>query len=375
MSTNRREFLQLAMAAAVASKADAAPDTSSGQWRNKQAGMAYRKLGKTGFMISEVVMGGNLISPTNYDHVLWAHDQGLNYLDTAPAYGNLNSEKGYAQVIRARKRDTFFLNTKVSLWDVNRGKLYQDIFQSLPEPEQKKLKSKAMDEIEARKAFDPDYVCDYFGGQRGEIEASALANVMEKEYGRKIDRQKNYKQLILDSLDESLQRLGTDHVDLFMCPHGASTGYELLNYPEIGEAFETVRKAGKARYFGVSAHNDPAAILDAAVKARHYSAAMVAYNVVNHGYVDASLKRAHQAGLGVIAMKVARPVNNGRGNGTPDPPERVAKIQDAVPGPMKVPQKAYIWALRSPYLSAVISEMGNLGLTQDNLPLAKPKSR
>lgn len=74
----RRDFLQLAIAAAVASKAEAAPDGAKGEWRNKQSGMAYRKLGRTGFFISEFVMGGNLISPTNHEHVYWALDQGLN---------------------------------------------------------------------------------------------------------------------------------------------------------------------------------------------------------------------------------------------------------------------------------------------------------
>src|SRR5579862_4353881 len=76
--------------------------------------------------------GGNTIAPDNYEHVLEALDMGLNYLDTAPAYGRGNSEAGYAKVIAARPRDRFFLNSKVSLWDINRGKIYKDIFDSLP---------------------------------------------------------------------------------------------------------------------------------------------------------------------------------------------------------------------------------------------------
>jgi aryl-alcohol dehydrogenase-like predicted oxidoreductase len=378
MHASRREFLEYslraAFAAAVAAKADAAPASTAGEWRNKQSGVAYRRFGRTGFMLSEMVMGGNTISPTNHDQVLWALDHGLNYLDTAPAYGNTQSEKGYAHVIKARKRDSFFLNTKVSLWDINRGKLYKDIFQSLSEPEQTKLRAKAREELERRHAFDKDYYGHYFPGQVDEMEQSALANVMEKKFGRTIDRGKNYHQLILDSLDESLKRLGTDHVDIFMCPHGASNGYELKNYPEIFDAFEKVKKAGKARYFGVSSHNDPAGVLEAAVDTKHYDVAMVAYSIVNHGFVDKALARAHANDLGVIAMKVARPVFNGRNNGTIDPPERVQKIEDAVPGPLKAPQKAYAWALRSPHLTAVISEIVNLQMARENLPLAAPKS-
>lgn len=368
--SNRREFLKLTLAAAIASQAEAAPESAASEWRNVQSSMSYRRLGRTNFMISEIVMGGNLISPTNYEHVLMALDRGLNYLDTAPAYGNTASEKGYAQVIKARKRDTFFLNTKISLWDVNRGKLYQDIFASLAESDQKKLKALATEELERRRAFDRDYVCDYFNGQRGELEQAALANVMEKRYGRSIDRDKNYRKLVIQSLEESLQRLGTDHVDLMMCPHGACTGYELLNYPEVFDAFETLQKSGKVRHLGVSSHNDPGGILEAAVKAEKYSAAMVAYNIINHRYVDDALQKAKEAGMGVIAMKVARPVFSGRND---DSPDRVAKIHAAVPGSLKVPQKAYVWALQSPHLSAVISEMGSAAIVNDNLPLAAPK--
>ena len=367
----RRQFL-LALSAALAGKADAAPETASGEWRNRQPGMSYRRLGRTGFMISEVVMGGNAIAPDNYEHVLLALDMGLNYLDTAPAYGNGASESGYGRVIAARKRDTFFLNTKVSPWDINRNRLYADIFASLPASEKQKLRSAAREEIERRHADAPDYFGNYFGGQRSELDDATLSNVMAARYGDRIDRDKNYRRLILDSIDGSLKRLGTDHLDLMMCPHGANTPYEVLSHPEVFEAFETLKKAGKVRYLGVSAHTDPAGILEAAVRAKVYSVAMVAYNIVNHEYVDRALDQAQRAGLGVIAMKAARPVFNGRGK--PDDPARVKLIEEAVPGPLPRPQKAYAWALRNPNLAGVNSEMINAAMVRDNLPLAGRKT-
>jgi len=359
----RRDFLQLSLAGLAVAGQDPLQE-----WRNRQSGMAYRRLGRTGFMISEVVMGGNHVKPEGHDHILLALDMGLNYLDTAPVYGQGASELGCAKVIRARGCDRFFLNTKVSLWDLNRNKLYREIFDSLPEPEQKKLRAKAAEEIE--RSLEPDYICDYFDGQRKEIDAAALANVMEKEYGRRIDRGKNYKQLILTSIDESLKRLGTDHLDLMMCPHGASTPYELLHYPEIFEAFDVLRKAGKVRHLGVSAHTDPAGILRAAMKTGVYSAAMVAYNIVNHRFVAQALEEAKQRDFGVIAMKVARPVYHGRDYDKTDDPRRVKLVEEAVPGPWNIPQKAYLWALRNQNLSAVISEMVDAAMVKDNLPLA-----
>lgn len=369
----RRKFLQdAAIAAAIATKAAAAPDDAKGEWRNRQSGISYRRLGRTGYMISEVVMGGNTISPTNYEHVLAAIDRGLNYLDTAPAYGKTLSEQGMAMVLKARPRDKVFLNSKVSIWDQNRNMQFRNIFDSLAGGEQERLRIASRDLIEQSKAAEPDYFLNYFPNQMQELEDAALANVMERRYGRKIDRGQNYRQIILKSVDESLARLGTDYLDILMCPHGVNTPYELKNHPEIFEAFEVLKKAGKVRHFGVSAHTDPGGNLDAAIDLKVYSAAMVAYNIVNRSRVEPALQKAQKNDVGVIAMKVARAVHTGR---PPEaPPERTKLIEDAVPGDLKAPQKAYVWALRNPSLTAVISEMVNQQIVDDNLPLAGKKA-
>ena len=56
-------------------------------------------------------------------------------------------------------------------------------------------------------------------------------------------------------------------------------------------------------------------------------------------------------------MKVARPVHHGRKNCPPGDPKQVSLMHGAVPGPLKVPHKAYFWALRNSLISAVNSEM------------------
>ncbi|MCP5120809.1 MAG: aldo/keto reductase, partial [bacterium] len=340
---NRREFLTASAAAALATglaqKADAAPADASGEWRNKQQGMAYRRLGKTNFMVSEIVMGGVNINPDNWEHVLPAMDRGLNYLDTASNYGRGNSERAFAKVIQSRPRDSFFLCTKVNAWASNRRNLYRDIFDSLPASEQKKLERRARDRIAERKADDPDYICNYLSSQPRNLMAATLADVMSKKYGGQIDRDKNFRRIIFDEIEQSLERLGTDYVDVLTVPHGADTGFEAAGHPEIFEAFEKLKKAGKVGHLSVSAHTDPGGVLEAAAKTGVYSMAMIAYNIVNSRYMERSLKVAQELDCGVIAMKVARPVHNGRGRGVIDPPERVKLIEDAVPGPLKVPQK------------------------------------
>ena len=67
-------------------------------------------------MISETICGGDPISPGNNRHVELAIDMGLNYLDTAPGYGDGQSEMGYAPVIQGSKRDRVLLTTKVSVF-------------------------------------------------------------------------------------------------------------------------------------------------------------------------------------------------------------------------------------------------------------------
>jgi aryl-alcohol dehydrogenase-like predicted oxidoreductase len=368
---SRREFFAApaAMTLALRQKADAAA-AGPGEWRNKQSGMAYRRLGRTGFMVSEMAMGGNQISPDNYEHVLAALDMGLNYLDTASQYGNGEGERGYAKVIQARPRDSFFLNTKVSLWDGNRTALYKKIYDSLPASEQKKLAHQVEDELARRGVLERDNIGMYHDGQPPQVRAAELANLMAKKYGDRIDRRKQYYQLILDSIDASLTRLGTDHLDVMTCPHGASTPHEVLGHPEIFEAFEKLKQAGKVRHLSVSAHNDPAGVLTGAVESGVYSMAMVAYNIVNHRFVDAALEKAKQADFGVVAMKAARALYDD-GKTFPD---RTPLIEKAVPGPLNVPQKAFLWNLRNPNLSAVVANMINLDQVKQDMPLAGSKT-
>ena len=371
----RRAFLEQSTAALAASifAGRSVADEPTGEWRNRQPGMEYRRLGRTGFQVSEIVMGGNEIAPDNYEHVLRALDLGLNYLDTSPAYGKGKSEEGYAKVLKARSRDQFFLTSKVSLWDEDRDARYRAIFDELDASEQDRLRRVAADAIERSGVARPDYLVNYFNAQRTELDAATLANVMEPKYGDRVDRDKTYKRIIFESVEGGLKRLGTDHLDILMCPHGASSPHELTKYPEIGEAFDRLKQSGKVRHLGVSAHTDPAGVLAAALDMKIYSVAMIAYNIVNHAYVDETLARAHAEDFGVIAMKVARPIHPGRGR--EGDPARVKLLNDAVDGDWSVPQKAYLWALRNPNLSAAIANMVDADQVEADLALPRSLKR
>lgn len=369
---SRRRFLQAsvgsAVAASLAPRASLAQEPDQLEWRNRSEKMRYRKLGRTGLMVSEIVMGGNEINPDNYEHVLLALDSGLNYLDTSPAYGKGQSELGFAKVIKARSRDQFFITTKVSVWDANRNDRFRKIFDGLSDKVQARLRAEADELIESRGAAKPEYLGNYFGAQTRELNASALCDVMEEQYGNRIDRQQNYFRTIIDSVEGSLTRMETDYVDVLMCPHGASSPVEMSQYPEIFEAFDRLKQDGKVRFLGVSSHNDPAAILNAAVELEKYSVAMVAYNIVNESFMADAITAAKKANLGVIAMKVARPVYPGPNRDGGNEQAR-ARLDELVGGDWSVPQQAYLWALRNQDLSAVISNMVNSDQVRDNISL------
>ncbi len=338
------------------------------EWRNRNPEMRYRRLGRTGLMVSEIVCGGDPIKPDNIRHVEVAIGLGLNYLDTSPVYNEGLSEEGYSKVIQGADRDRVFINTKVDPFSENRYKAYLEIFKSLSASEQAEILHVAGEDMIRRYATTPEYMGGYFTGQERQIEEMAIANTLEKKYGAKIDRPKVYVDTIVQSLEGSLRRLRTDHVDILMCPHGAASPEE-VRIPEIFEAFETLKKQGKVRFLGVSSHSDPAGVLRSAMETGVYSMAMVAYNIINRRYLEPALAEAKRRDFGVINMKSAQAVFQRDRSPVPYP-ERAALLEKLVPGEMGLHQKAYTYCLRNPNISAVISNMVDEKQVRENLPVA-----
>jgi aryl-alcohol dehydrogenase-like predicted oxidoreductase len=378
-SVDRRVFLRSSLAAGAAlslpaplagwpPSAPPLPQAGAVEWRNRQAGMKYRRLGRTGFMVSEIVCGGDPIAPDNRRHVEMAIERGLNYLDTAPDYGRGKSEEGYAEVLRAVGRDKVFQTTKVGRLGPSRNRAYLAIYEQLGRAEQEAVLKDVAKDLQDRGATLPDYMGNYFGGQLREIETDALSDVMERRYRLKIDPRATYADVMIRSVDESLARLKTDYVDILMCPHGASS-YAETQIPEVHETFEKLKQQGKVRALGVSAHNDPAGVLRGAIKSGVYSMAMIAFNVSNRAYVEPALAEAKKANFGVVAMKLAQGVFD-PDRSTNRRPERAVVLDRLVPGELNIFQKAYTFGLANPNLSAAISNMVNEQQVRENLVVA-----
>jgi aryl-alcohol dehydrogenase-like predicted oxidoreductase len=364
---DRRSFLATAASTAFGQQSLAGRE----EWKNKQPGMAYRRLGRTGLMVSEFGSGGDPIRLPNWEHLNLALEMGLNYLDMAPAYGRGECEQAYGKLIKGR-RDKVLLATKVSEFGGVRNRLYREIFDALPADKQAPILKRAEELRRERMVDKPGYYIEYYPGQRNGTAAPYLATAMMADYAHKVEGSKLYREAIIKSVEGSLQRVGTDHFDIVHCPHGAVAPEE-LDVPEIYETFAELRKQGKVRFLGVSSHTDPARILRKATQLGTYDVVQAAYNVINGGYMDQALADAAAAGVGFIGMKVAMAVATHHKPLQPVPQWRIDKINRVIPGDMKPPMKAYLWALQNPNLSMVVSNLWDETFIRENLSLAGKK--
>ncbi len=381
---NRRKFIStgaalsmgipfLGNAKAINTPAPVMQPTYKAEWRNKQAGMAYRQLGNTGLMISEVVSGGDPVRQGNLRTTEIAMERGLNYLDMAPAYGRGECETSYGKIIdNSAKREKVFMTTKVSGYTSVRDKLYREIYNSLPGSKQEFYQKKATEMRAARNVDKPGYFITYWPGQPRSFEGTYLSNAMAADYAHKVEGSPKFKEFIVQSVEESLKRVGTDYFDILMCPHGAGS-YEEVQIEETFTTFEQLKKDGKVRFLGVSTHNDPAGVLRAARETGLYQVAMVAYNIINGGYMEREIELAKESGMGIIAMKAAMAVATQHKELQPIPEWRIQKVQRIVPGDMKAPVKAYLWALQNQNISAVISNLWDEQHVNENLSVAGKK--
>ncbi len=107
---------------------------------------------------------------------------------------------------------------------------------------------------------------------------------------------------ILKDLDTSLQMLGTDYVDVWLL-HARDTPARVPD--EAIEALEIGKKSGKARFIGFSCH-DTNNMVDFALKAGKFDIIQTTYSfAIGAGpYREQAIARLHEAGIGVVAMKV-----------------------------------------------------------------------
>ena len=120
-SPKRREFLKtLAVGAAAVAAPVGSPSLPSPPQnqapapdRIRKDGMVYRRLGRTGLMISEISLGG---SPLPDERLLYQLiERGINYVDTSDSYENGNCERKVGRMFKEFGRDKIHVHARFHL--------------------------------------------------------------------------------------------------------------------------------------------------------------------------------------------------------------------------------------------------------------------
>src|SRR5262245_57482683 len=146
---------------------------------------------------------------------------------------------------------------------------------------------------------------------------------------------------VIEAVEGSLRRLGVDHLDLVHIH--ACNSLDRLMAPNIHEAFDRLKQAGKVRFIGVSSHTpDLETVMAHAVDSGRFDVIMVAYNFKNWPDLTNIFHRAHERGVGVIAMKTLKGA-------------RHSQLADFTPTEREsFPQAAFKWVLSNPDVSGLV---------------------
>jgi len=161
---------------------------------------------------------------------------------------------------------------------------------------------------------------------------------------------------ILAELDTSLKKLQTDHLDVWLL-HGKDTP-ELIP-DELVEAQRKAKQQGKVRFIGMSTHALPV-VADRVIEAK-LEIVQAQYNFASAAEWGPALEKLHQAGVGLVAMKVMAKVGGRgrRGPGAAAPPPPPARPANFAPAALK-------WVLKNPIISTTVPSMTDIDQLEQN---------
>ena len=102
------------------------------------------------------------------------------------------------------------------------------------------------------------------------------------------------KEYILRAAEDSLRRLGTDHIDLYQL-HGGTMEDPI---DDIIEAFELLQQQGKIRYYGISSIRPN--VIRTWVSRSKLTSVMMQYSLLDRRPEEACLDLIQRAGVGVL---------------------------------------------------------------------------
>jgi len=235
--------------------------------------MNYRSLGKTGLRVSELGMGCSGIGRTLYRRddsgaiatLRASLDQGVNLFDTAPNYSAGESERLIGEALKG-KRDQVILTSKVGARGTAVGRLAKQ-YKYLLRP--------------ARFLFEP------------------ILRAAARQY-RHSQRQIDYSEsFIINSLEQSLGRLQTDYLDIFLLYHPTA---QSLREAEFCETLNNLKAAGKIRHWGISVDTLEQAMM--CLEIPDVAVVQLDLSMVSSEPAHEFLTYARQKNVGVVARKV-----------------------------------------------------------------------
>lgn len=185
-----------------------------------------------------------------------------------------------------------------------------------------------------------DTADSYYNGKAEEALGRALRKVRDKciVSTKHMVEARWKRDILVEKVNASLKRFGFEYVDLlFMQGVGDPA---LFKNDEILAAYRTLKEQGKYRHLCFSTH-DTDTIVPAAIESGLFSAAMLMYVPTQFQKMDEMHTKLHEAGIGIIAMKVLK---GGEG----------AKVLETAKPGTTFAQASIQWALRDKKISTVL---------------------
>lgn len=140
----------------------------------------------------------------------------------------------------------------------------------------------------------------YMGGRNEEMVGKVFQGKREKVFIQTKVHRNNEKKMWA-SVERSLRRLRTDYIDVLVW-HGHSSPQEVSD-PVLHEFMEKMKKEGKTRFTGFSAHSNMASLLREASRSNLHDVALISYNFTHSKKLKEAVALAAKSGIGIVAMK------------------------------------------------------------------------
>ncbi|KAM7364700.1 uncharacterized protein ACRADG_001084 [Cochliomyia hominivorax] len=130
--------------------------------------MEYRALGRTGLRVSKISLGGATFSALFGDldleeAIATVHEalkSGINYIDTAPFYGQGRSEEVLGMALRTVPRSAYYLATKVARYENSYEGMFDHSAKKTRESVEKSLRLLGVDYVDVIQIHDVEFAKD-----------------------------------------------------------------------------------------------------------------------------------------------------------------------------------------------------------------------